>query len=254
MKAYTCGITKKEFVKETIAHQKADNFFKGVYSAGEKGCAVGCALKSVAKLKRIKLSYDDHSQYETHLGIPKWLAYLEDMIFEGVSSNRSKSWPLEFAKSINEGADLDKVKNPFIIYLMKENLKLIRSLKYEEDKYPEIKKMIKKAEAIFLEAIKAQKLGNSKKILNARSKLSLARHKARSMSWSSSWSSAAKDAAWAASWALDSAELASRGASICIARSTHSAAMARTSAGSGLESQFYERFANKLLKLLKECR
>lgn len=133
MKAYKNGITKKQFIAETLAHKKADNFIQGVYNEGLKGCAVGCALKSVAKIKGIQIEFNNHKEYETHLGIPKWLAHLEDRIFEGVSVERSKKWPLEFARAISEGSDLEKVKAPFMIYVMQSALKA-----FDNDKYPDI--------------------------------------------------------------------------------------------------------------------
>ena len=118
MQAYTQTITKAEFVKELRAHQKADNFISGSYwnEEQQKGCAVGCSLESISRIKKIKFSFDDHSMYPKHLGIPEWLARLEDAIFEGVSIERSKRWPVEFAEAINEGADLEKIKTPFLIF------------------------------------------------------------------------------------------------------------------------------------------
>jgi len=42
-----------------------------VLIAAGKGCAVGCTIHS-----------SKHSDYELELGLPSWLAYLEDGIFE----------------------------------------------------------------------------------------------------------------------------------------------------------------------------
>ena len=110
MQAYTCGITKEAFVAEIRKHMEADNFIKGTYSNGRKGCAVGCSLKSVNKLKNKRMSVSNHKAYEQHLGIPEWLARLEDILFENLSLGRSKVWPLEFSEAINQGADLEKIK------------------------------------------------------------------------------------------------------------------------------------------------
>ena len=56
MKAFTMGINKADFMKEILAHQAADNFIRKSYDEGAGGCAVGCSLKSVAKIKNIKIN------------------------------------------------------------------------------------------------------------------------------------------------------------------------------------------------------
>lgn len=84
MKAYMQGITKQQFVAETKLHQLSDNFIKGSYDNGEKGCAVGCALKSVQKLLKRNIAVNDHLNFEKYLGIPEWLARVEDTVFEGL--------------------------------------------------------------------------------------------------------------------------------------------------------------------------
>jgi hypothetical protein len=100
MQAYSQTITKKEFVAELKKHQKADNFKKGGYWDGEKGCAVGCSLKSIDTVKNLGLKqFNMHKDYETHLGIPEWLARVEDGLFEGMSLKKSKTWPVKFAEA-----------------------------------------------------------------------------------------------------------------------------------------------------------
>jgi hypothetical protein len=60
---------KDKYVNRVIAHQKADNLIRGTGWNNGKGCAVGCTLESY-----------DHSQYPIELGIPEWLAKLEDTL------------------------------------------------------------------------------------------------------------------------------------------------------------------------------
>lgn len=131
MKAYTTTVTKKEFVAELIKHQKADDFIRGTYWNVDKGkgCAVGCSLQSISKLKDLKFSFDDHSLYETHLGIPEWLARLEDTIFENISLERSKTWPVEFAKAIKVGANLEKAKSAVFEYYANRLLEILSDIK-----------------------------------------------------------------------------------------------------------------------------
>lgn len=137
MNTYQGIITKKEFVKELRAHQKADDFIKGSYWNGSKGCAVGCSLESIKRTKKIELSESDHAQYPTLLGIPEWLARVEDTIFEGLPLGRSKSWPVEFAKAIPENVDLEKLKGPFLILVLERTLTT-----FDHKKYPYVKSAI----------------------------------------------------------------------------------------------------------------
>jgi hypothetical protein len=101
LKAYRGTITKKDFVNELKKHQEMDNFIRGNYWTGKKGCAVGCSLKSISTVNDLNLrQFSDHALYETHLGIPEWLARLEDTLFEGMSEEKSRAWPVDFAVAI----------------------------------------------------------------------------------------------------------------------------------------------------------
>lgn len=70
---------KKKYLKRVLAHKKADEIAKGFYWSGGKGCAVGCTIHG-----------DDHFAYETELGIPAWLAFLEDELFEAMANEDAK--------------------------------------------------------------------------------------------------------------------------------------------------------------------
>jgi hypothetical protein len=139
MKAYQTGIiTKQEFVNEIRKHQEADNFIQGKWFKDGKGCAVGCSLKSISDLKNIDVDEQgDFKRYEDLLGIPEWVARVEECIFEGLSSEAAKLWPLKFSEAINEGADLENIKAPFLIYVVESTLKT-----FDHDKYPDVKKVI----------------------------------------------------------------------------------------------------------------
>lgn len=54
---------RTKFLKRIRAHAKADEFIKGTYWEGGKGCAVGCTIHG-----------SNHKGYETELGIPQWVA------------------------------------------------------------------------------------------------------------------------------------------------------------------------------------
>lgn len=62
---------KTKYVKRVREHYKADEIVQGYYWENGKGCAVGCTIEG-----------NQHNRYETELGIPSELAYLEDALFE----------------------------------------------------------------------------------------------------------------------------------------------------------------------------
>ena len=79
---------KEQILTQLQAHYDADEIIKGVYWENGKGCAVGCTIHS-----------RHHKNYETKLGIPEVLAYLEDNIFEWLPNDGAKEWPGNFGGS-----------------------------------------------------------------------------------------------------------------------------------------------------------
>lgn len=98
---------KQQYLNQVLSHQNNNEIVQGSYWDGEKGCAVGVTIHSA-----------DHSLYESLLGIPKWLAYAEDKIGEGLTLNDAKSWPYDFLNSIPVGVDLDQIKVSFLISII----------------------------------------------------------------------------------------------------------------------------------------
>lgn len=98
---------KEKYLSRVRAHREADEIIKGVYWEKGKGCAVGCTIHG-----------NDHSKYETELGIPIVLAVLEDNIFENIPNERAKIWHEEFISAINFGADLSGIWPKFVIWLL----------------------------------------------------------------------------------------------------------------------------------------
>lgn len=117
---------KDQYMARVMAHFDADELIKGTYWKDGKGCAVGCTIHS-----------GDHALYEVELGIPEWLARLEDRIFEGLPNGKAKEWPVKFLAAIHVGADLDKIKSPFLIFVLESTLD-----KFDHAKSPEVKKAI----------------------------------------------------------------------------------------------------------------
>lgn len=98
---------KDEYINRVRAHREADQLVKEFYWDGSKGCAVGCTIHG-----------KDHGKYETALGIPRQLAYLEDRLFEKMPDERSQRWPEEFLQAITPGADLTGVADRFLHWLL----------------------------------------------------------------------------------------------------------------------------------------
>lgn len=251
MKAFVnTTMTKQEIIDALKWHQEQDNFIKGQYFEDGKGCAVGCSLESVARLKKIKISYEDHGQYEKHFGVPRWLAKVEDVIFEGLPLERSKTWPLEFVQAINVGANLDNVKAPFVIFILESNLE-----NFDNKKYPVVVEAINTC----IDLYKKYPSGPDG---------SAAWSAARSTAWYAAWYAVWSGAESAARFTVESAAKSAVDSAVdsavwSAARSAvESAAWSATwyAADSEVDSEvWYEawsaacvKFADKLLELIKQ--
>ena len=100
---------KDKYIARVKAHCAADEIVAGLGFDPEanKGCAVGCTLNNYS-----------HKAYETELGIPAMIAYLEDSIFEGLPKWARLDFPLEFLDAITPGADLKLVGWKFLDWLL----------------------------------------------------------------------------------------------------------------------------------------
>jgi hypothetical protein len=98
---------KAKYLSRIRAHAAADEIQKGFYWQRGRGCAVGCTVHG-----------DDHAAYETELGIPVWLALLEDWIFEALPMGKAKRWPERFLSAIAVGQDLEAIKKPFLAFVV----------------------------------------------------------------------------------------------------------------------------------------
>jgi hypothetical protein len=98
---------KEQYLARLRAHYAADEIVKGKYWEQGKGCAVGCTIHG-----------SDHKRYESELGIPEVLAYLEDQLFERIPHRLAKEWPIKFLTAIPVGADLSEVWPKFAHWLL----------------------------------------------------------------------------------------------------------------------------------------
>ena len=115
---------KDKYIERVKAHAKADEIVQGSYWENGKGCAVGCTIHG-----------SDHKKYETELGIPEEIAYLEDTIFERLSNEEAKDFPLRFLEAIPVGVDLSHVIPELVIWQFEDKEHGLKNIKeVQEDK------------------------------------------------------------------------------------------------------------------------
>jgi len=198
---------KHKYLERVRAHRKADNLIQGIGWANGRGCAVGCTLEAY-----------DHSLYPLELGIPEWLARLEDAIFEKIPNDKAMLWPERFLAAINPGADLEKVKMPFIVHVLNQTIASMDACVFDRDKNPDVVKVIEGSRAAVVEMIRCHRDG-----LDLAAAKSAAESAASAAS--AAWSASAASAAWSAkSAAARSAKSAAESAAFAAARSAESTA------------------------------
>jgi hypothetical protein len=101
---------KSNYLARVAGHAGADEIVKGRYWENGKGCAVGCTIHGEA-----------HESFERELGVPRMLAWLEDVIFEGLPNRLAKTWPERFLSSIAPGRDLSPVGWRFLHWLLTQS-------------------------------------------------------------------------------------------------------------------------------------
>ena len=89
---------KHKYLARLKAHHAADEIIQGTGWENGHGCAVGCTLDQY-----------NHSAYEDELGLPKWLAHLEDRIFEGLPPVDAQRFAVDFLEAVPVGADVENV-------------------------------------------------------------------------------------------------------------------------------------------------
>ena len=205
---------KDKYVKRLEKHHELDQIIQGKTWGPDtqQGCAVGCCLEKY-----------DHKAYETELGLPEWLARLEDTIFEGLPAKDAPKFAVDFLTSIPVGVNLDRVKWQFCSFILKENIDRVLKLKIKDD----LKKQV-------VESIQGV--------------LSLTDKAIETGVWDESAARSAESAAWSAASAASAARSAARSAAWSAAWSAESAAW---SAASAARSAAYKKYASHLIELLK---
>ena len=216
---------KDKYVARVIAHRKADNLIQGTGWKDGKGCAVGCTLEKY-----------DHKAYEDELGIPEWLAKVEDTLFEGMSKEDAIGWPEDFLKAIPVGVDLEQVKASFLIFILQTALDT-----FDHEKFPDCKKSIDRV--IDLYSSGETDLDN---FHAARAAAAFAADATAAFAANAAFAADAADAAFAARAAAYAADAA------YAAYATYAAARAAYAAyAAGGE---YKKFANKLIEIMGDLK
>jgi len=105
---------KNQLLSSLNNHAKLDRIIQGKYWENGKGCAVGCSIIDFCG------DPEDHKEYERLFGIHSSLAKLEDGIFEGLSVEDSKWWPMAFSEAVPVGKDLSLVIPKFLVYVIED--------------------------------------------------------------------------------------------------------------------------------------
>jgi len=234
---------KAKYVARVQAHAAADEIIQGDGWVNGKGCAVGCTLHDY-----------NHERYPVELGMPVWLARLEDTIFEGLPNAVAKEFPAKFLEAVPVGVDLEPVKWRFALVLLQENTERVKGLDITDELKKQVLDAIEQVAEVNRKAIESGEWNESA----ARSARSAAESAARlaaewlarsARSARSAWSarSAAEWSAWsAAEWsAWSAAEWSARLAAEWLAAEWSAAESARSA---------YIRYSESLLNLLSSCR
>lgn len=121
---------KADLLEEVKRHRLADQIIKGTYGTGGngdwKGCAVGCSLHSLNKIRGFDYDTGDHASVEEGAGVPRQIAYLQDYIFENLQDGLHLTWPERFWTAIQPGTDLELVTPRFVHWLLTDSLPLVK--------------------------------------------------------------------------------------------------------------------------------
>lgn len=215
---------KAKYIARLEAHHKADEIVQGTGWDGQHGCAIGCTLDAY-----------NHEAYPTELGLPVWLAQLEDSIFEHLPAGKAQSFSIEMLRIIPVGADVSKVR--LQLALARANRTLVPLRKNKANYARQCVAAIEGVAAYLESAIEGTSTEEQRvKAWSAADAASLSSRSARPAVRSAVWS-AARSAADSA----DSAEFSSW------------SAMSAAAADSSPWSAYWEFEASTLLQLLAQA-
>ena len=242
---------KELMVCEMRKHQEADQFVKGTYgesgAAGVfKGCSVGCTIDSVNRILGKSYSPSNHQALEESVGIPEWLAKLQDTLFEGLPDGEGAQFSVDFLSAIPVGVNLEPVKWKFCAFLMREGIEKVSALPaLDEALREQVLGAIRGVLAVHESAINTGKWDDEA---------------AGAARWAAREAAGAAEAArWGAREAAGAAEAAARKSALAAARKSAWAEVwaAGAEAGEATGAEWaaawaaaYRRYADELIRLL----
>jgi hypothetical protein len=216
---------KANYVARVIAHADADEIVKGRYWENGKGCAVGCTIHG-----------ESHESFERELGIPQMLAWLEDIIFEGLPNRLAKTWPERFLTVIAPGRDLSPVAWKFLHWLLTES-------KLSDFDHALIQVTVARCAYTMLPLIEGQDVD-----------VSVAEHAATAARTAMDSVSRLTSLPETVAWCLESAALAAESAALSKSNPALCAERAATAASVAIAgSRAYASMSEKLLELLESA-
>jgi hypothetical protein len=221
---------KDKYVNRLAEHRRLEHLTQGVgweHNGVTKGCAVGCTLEKY-----------DHSLYPVELGLPEWLARLEDHLFEALPKGKAEQFAIDFLTAIPVGADIEPVRHRLAIVRQEAALERLKDNKepYADQCRNAIGLVIAWHNSELINAGQESAAESA-----ARSAAWSAESAARSAAWSAE--SAAQSAAWSAAWSAESAAWSA----------AWSAESAESAARPAARTNYYEWEAATLLRLLSEA-
>src|SRR6185437_15188822 len=183
---------KDKYLARIRAHAAADAITQGIGWENGKGCAIGCTLEAY-----------DHSRYPIELGLPEWLARLEDRIFEGLPKAEAMAWPEAFLEAITPGANLEPVRPKLALR------RIDRLIALQNGNAGKHGAAIDAVIAQTVAALTQVRQCHEAEIGGDTCVITAAWSAARSAAWSAwlaAWS--ARSAAWSAAWKQEAAESA----------------------------------------------
>ncbi len=219
---------KKLVVSEMKKHQEQDQFIKGSYenlNGKFKGCAVGCTIDSINKILNKFYRTNDHKVFEETIGVPDWLARLQDTFFEGLPLGDNSQFAVDFLEAIPIGINLKPVRWKFCSFILREGMdRMLSQPDLSDELRTQVVNSMREVLILHESAINTGIWDDSA----ARSAAFAARSAARSAAESAAESarSAARSAAFAARSAAESARSAAESAARSAARSAAESATA----------------------------
>lgn len=112
---------KDRHIARVNAHISAGELIHGVYWENGRGGAVGCTVHS-----------GDFLDYERELGLPAWLARLEERLFDKLLPPADKHFVSSFLPSIPVGVDVEPVRWRYSAILLKDCISRVLRLDIPE--------------------------------------------------------------------------------------------------------------------------